>query len=252
MTDWSPLRTELAIWRAEGRSLPIWWRDDDAVEETAALDQLLDLAERTGVPVHLAVIPQFASQSLAKRCAATPWAVPIVHGWSHQNHAPAGQKKSEFGHQRPGAATDAAAAISQMEKLFGPTFVKVFVPPWNRIAPEVIGILPDLGYIGVSTFTPRQAHYAQPGLTQINTHIDPMDWRGSRGLIPPEQIIQHMVTLLRDRRAGKTDAIEPLGLLTHHLVHNPVIWSFTKCCLMELLEGGATPTNLLLLKENLP
>jgi hypothetical protein len=45
-TDWTPLRKELAIWRAEGLTLPLWWRDDDAVTATAALDRLVALSYR--------------------------------------------------------------------------------------------------------------------------------------------------------------------------------------------------------------
>ena len=41
--DWAPLRAELALWRAAGRAPAFWWRDDDAVAETADLHRLLDL-----------------------------------------------------------------------------------------------------------------------------------------------------------------------------------------------------------------
>ena len=36
----------LTRWRDEGRTLPIWWRDDDAIAPTPALERLLALAER--------------------------------------------------------------------------------------------------------------------------------------------------------------------------------------------------------------
>ena len=60
--DWTPLETELARWSAQGRTLPLWWRDDDAVAETPALRKLTELSERLGLPVHLAVIPAAAEE----------------------------------------------------------------------------------------------------------------------------------------------------------------------------------------------
>ena len=97
-TDWSPLNSELALWRAEQRPLPIWWRDDDAVEPTPALDRLTALANTLGLPVHAAVIPKLAQPSLAKFCADQDQVIPLVHGWQHVSHAPGGHKKAEFGH----------------------------------------------------------------------------------------------------------------------------------------------------------
>ena len=91
-TDWSPLTSELARWRDEGRSLPLWWRDDDAVENTPALQTLLNIAQDLTLPVHVAVIPKPAKQTLADACAATPWAIPVVHGRTKESRvwSPAG------------------------------------------------------------------------------------------------------------------------------------------------------------------
>jgi hypothetical protein len=62
-------------------------------------------------------------------------------------------------------------------------------------------------------------------------------------------LIAGIVKLLEDRRLGRTDTTEPLGFLTHHLVHDDAIWGFTERCLSVLLEGGAKPCNLLNIKE---
>lgn len=78
---------------------------------------------------------------------------------------------------------------------------------------------------------------AAPGLSQINTHLDPIDWRGSRGLADPDMLISQTVALLRDRREGRADADEPFGVLTHHLVHDQRIWDFTEHLLSQLLDG---------------
>lgn len=242
--DWTGLRRELAAWRAEGLDLPIWWRDDDAITQTAALDRLAGLAHQLGLPVHLAVVPKFADAALAALCASDPMLVPLVHGWAHRNHAPADAKKAEFGMDRPQLRADAAAGLARMRALFGPTALPVFVPPWNRIAPALVPDLAGMGFAGLSTFTPRDQRLAAPGLVQINTHLDPIHWRGGGGLVAPETLLATLEGMLRDRRAGRADTAEPLGLLTHHLVHDAAIWAFTERCLAELLEGGARPVDL--------
>jgi hypothetical protein len=242
--DWSPLKSELAIWRNEARALPLWWRDDDAVADTPSLQKLFALAQDLSLPVHVAVIPKPAQQSLVDACAATPWSVPLVHGWTHENRAPEGEKKAEFGHPRKGAVDETAHAVTHLNALFGDALVPVFVPPWNRIDPGLIPELPNQGYTALSTYTPRTTQNAAPGLVQINTHMDPIHWRGGGGLVDPETQITAMVQLLIDRRAGRADAAEPLGFLTHHLVHDHAIWEFTRACLSVFLESGAVPTNL--------
>lgn len=249
--DWGPLRTELATWRAEGLALPLWWRDDDAVAETSALHRLLTLSDKVALPLHLAVIPQPAEAPLTQVCSRHPNCIPMVHGWTHQNHAPEGAKKAEFGHARPGAAGETAQALDRMRALFGPRLFEMFVPPWNRIDDTLVAQLHTQGYRALSTYTPRATRKVA-GVVQINTHIDPIDWKAGGGLVRPERTLGLLVQTLQDRRHGRTDRHEPLGFLTHHLVHDTPIWDFTNHCLSELLNGGATPCNLFDLKDNLP
>ncbi|MGC1496962.1 MAG: polysaccharide deacetylase family protein [Sulfitobacter sp.] len=242
--DWSPLKKELAIWRDEGRNLPLWWRDDDAIEDTPAFQKLTGMAAHLSLPVHVAVIPKHAQKSLAVACAATPWAVPIVHGWAHENHAPEGQKKAEFGHSRSEALTETAAGLDRLQALFGDNLLPMFVPPWNRIDALLTTHLAAQGYTALSTYTPRAKRLAAPNLVQINTHIDPIHWRGGGGLVAPETQIAAIVHLLQDRREARTDVAEPLGFLTHHLVHDAAIWDFTQACLSLLLDSGAVACDL--------
>ena len=99
--------------------------------------------------------------------------------------------------------------------------------------------LASIGYRGVSTFKSRTAATAAPGLVQVNTHIDPINWRGDRSLVSPAALLADLAEALRQRRTGDTDATEPLGLLTHHLVHDPAIWDFTERLMKRLLDGPA-------------
>ncbi|MEH6523044.1 polysaccharide deacetylase family protein [Sulfitobacter sp.] len=242
--DWSLLTTELALWRNHDLPLPIWWRDDDAIADTPALQRLSQIANDVGVPVHIAVIPDPMTPSLPPAIKQNPHLIPIIHGWRHVSHAPEGSKNAEFGHPRPEAAAELKQAIEVLEDGFGDQLIKLFVPPWNRISPDLLPVLATAGYRGVSTYGARGATHATTGLMQINTHIDPIYWRGHRGLVAPEVLIEGIAATLRERREGRTDTTEPLGLLTHHLVHDEDIWAFSGDVLRVLLDGGAKPADI--------
>lgn len=237
--DWGPLDAELAKWQAKGLQLPLWWRDDDAIAPTTQLDQLSALSQNLGLPVHLAVIPETAQPALASYVAQHPQLIPVVHGWAHQNQAPEGQKKCEFPDQRPTqvALGEIQQGLARLQALFGPRLLPMFVPPWNRIAPDLVPALADLGFATLSTFTPRPSPLAAPGLAQINTHLDPIDWKGSRSLAAPERLIAQICDQLRARRKGMADTREPYGILTHHLVHDAAIWEFTEALIARLMQG---------------
>jgi hypothetical protein len=240
--NWRPLQDELAVWEQHRLSLPLWWRDDDAISATPQLDRLIALSDTLRVPVHLAVIPKTCDTSLVARVDSSTL-IPVVHGWAHLNHAPKQEKKSEFRMHRsmPTIIGDARQGLDRLQELFGDRLAPMFVPPWNRIAPEVVAELPALGYRILSTATPRATPTAAPGLHQVNTHLDPIDWRGTRGLVSPERLIDTATALLRDRREGRSDNSEPFGILTHHLVHDDAIWAFTHDLLHLLLDGPGVP-----------
>jgi hypothetical protein len=237
--DWTPLDRELAEWASSGLTLPLWWRDDDATTTGEALDRLTGMAEARGIPVHLAVIPKGATRGLAAYVSGSSHLIAAVHGWAHQNHAPLGEKMAEFGDHRllPEMEGEVADGLDMLTQLFGSRLCRMFVPPWNRISPQVVAGLHGLGITSLSTFTPRRARQAAPGLTQINTHLDPINWKAGRGLADPDTLIAGLVRQLEDRRSGRADNDEPYGILTHHLVHNEAIWGFTDALLRRLMAG---------------
>jgi hypothetical protein len=236
----APVKEELAIWRGSGRVLPFWWRDDDATEPTPALDKLLGLAADLGAPLHLAVVPEPAGPDLANRLAAASRTMVIPHGWRHRNHAPAAEKKAEFGaHRSPGVMhAEIGRGWQRLQRLFGKQALPVFAPPWNRIAPAVVAALPAVGLAAISTYLPRREKHAAPGLLQVNTHVDPIDWQ-KRRLLDPAAIAAVTVARLSARRKRSVANEEPFGLLTHHLVHDDDIWSLTAAFVEIILESGA-------------
>jgi predicted glycosyltransferase len=207
-----------------GKMIEFWWRDDDAVDTGPELDRLLDLAGRHGVPLALAVIPQGATAALASRLANLPVTV-LVHGLAHRNHAPPGAKKQELGYLPPAAlAADLAVARAHLATLFGDRLLPVLVPPWNRIDPGLVPLLPAAGFAGLSTYG-RQPAAAVPGLVQANTHVDPIDWRGGGGLLSPASLFADLAARIEAIVDGSAPA-EPIGLLTHHLVQDAWTWAW--------------------------
>ena len=231
MTAQLPRTTaELARWRDEGLTLPVWWRDDDAIEPTPALDRLLGLAEAFTAPLHLAIVPQPAKLELADRLRGLSGVFALTHGWKHTNHALPDRKKAEFGADRPLPVIlqNITAGRERMQELFGEKALPVFTPPWNRIADDVVGRLAPAGYKAISTYTPRAARFAADGLLQVNTHLDPVAWKSGGGLLDPDLLDAQMLRELEARRTGGADNREPYGLLTHHLVQDEATWAFTE------------------------
>src|SRR5204862_7665831 len=62
--DWSAVDNLLSRTTDEGRAVAFWWRDDDAIGHTPALDRLLALAQRFGVSVAVAAVPARLEASL--------------------------------------------------------------------------------------------------------------------------------------------------------------------------------------------
>ena len=237
--DFSPLVHELALWRNQGLTLPVWWRDDDAIAPTKALAKLARLSGRMGLPIHLAIIPEGCTYDLGRYLKDTDGLIPVQHGWAHRSHAPEGEKKAEYGPHRPleDMRTEIETGWARLQDKLDRPVQPMFVPPWNRIAPALHPHLAQAGIRALSTFCPRGAPEAAPGLQQINTHLDPIDWKGSRDLAEADRLISDIVSQLQDRRMGRSDNAEPYGLLTHHLVHTPAIWDWTEALLDILMSG---------------
>lgn len=221
IADFAPLRAALDDLAQAGRQVRFWLRDDDAVAPTAPLDRLLGLGADHGVPLTLAVIPHPTGPALAEAIAGRRVEV-AVHGWAHVNHASPGTKSCELGPQRPGAVVlaDLAEGLTRLRHLHGDRAQPVLVPPWNRIAPELIPALPGIGFRGLSVFGPERA---DPPIAMMNAHVDLIDWRGSRGGRPAAALVGDLVQRLH--RAAVTG--EHVGFLTHHLVHDAAAWRFT-------------------------
>ncbi|WP_159952501.1 polysaccharide deacetylase family protein [Rhizobium sp. 18065] len=225
-TEIDPLIEELDRRADLGDPLHLWLRDDDAVEPSAPLDCLLQLTNRHRVPVLLAVIPAFTGAELQQRLALEMAVEVAVHGWAHVNHAGAGEKSRELGLHRPLATVldELARAREHLASLYQTRFLPMLVPPWNRIDSEIIDKLGGLGLEALSVYGPEKSG----PLTMLNTHVDIMDWRGTRGARPLGAVIADLVAMSRTHKG-------PVGLLTHHLVHDAAAWD-----LLEMLFAATS------------
>jgi hypothetical protein len=229
--SWEALDEALARWRDAGRTPQFWWRDDDATAPTAPLRRLLALSEGSGVPVALAVVPLAAVPELFTDHDAHV----LMHGTDHRNRAAPGEKKTEFAatEHDEDAVARLAAARERLAYLAGNLFLPVLVPPWNRFKRTLVARLPAAGLQGLSAYGPRAAAQPARGVAQINTHVDLIDWRGTRGFIGDAAALRMVVNQL----GAQSD--EPIGVLTHHAVHDAAAWAFLERLFERTRRGGA-------------
>jgi len=223
---WRPLVMELDSWATSGQTVTLWWRDDDAVDVTPALERLRALSEKLAVPVALAVIPVLATPALAAYVGGWPLAEVLQHGYDHRNHSDAG-KKAELSANRPveGMIGEVLEGGAHITHLFGRRALPVLVPPWNRISAALAAALPGFGYRGLSGFHSNRTN--AEGLCEVNAHIDVVNWRGKE-FAGERAAIESAVRHLRSRRLDNSSRDEPTGLLTHHLVLDEAAWTFVE------------------------
>lgn len=234
-----PLTEELSRAADQGLSLPFWWRDDDAVHPSSKLERLIALTDRFGIRPLLAVIPAKASPSLADWLAEAN-ADAAQHGYAHANHAAAGNKSCEFPDR---LSTEEArnllhAGRRRMDALFGRAWLPIFVPPWNRFAERHCALLPACGFKVYSGF--GDAPTLPDGVQAANVHIDIMQWRPERRFLGAEACLAALAREVARRRQASSSQngtmAAPLGLMTHHLVHDEEAWGFLER-LAEYLSG---------------
>ncbi len=241
---WDALNAELDQWHAQGRIATFWWRDDDASRPGPQLSRLLSLSAKTGTPVVLASIPATADVAFADTVLAHPTAYVAQHGYAHINHAKGSGDKGAWELGRHRQLETVLDELQQgrrvLAELFGPDrFLPVMVPPWNRIDPSVVAELPALGYTALSLCDARPAAEAAPGLRLVNSHCDPIKWKGGARFTGTAKSISFLTDHLIARRTGSADAAEPTGLLTHHIDHDAATWDFCETLLGHLTAHPA-------------
>jgi len=224
MSSWPYLTEELNHWRDNGATATFWWRDDDAVEPTQKLENILNLALNT--PLAFAVIPARATKTLAEKLREYPAVAVLQHGWNHKNWDPKGNNEYPANRSKNDISQELARGRVRLEALFGPQFMPVFVPPWHAFDHKFLPLLPQNGLCWISRKGPRAEINVTNGLRQINVHVPLIAWSDPPSFNNEDFYLEKIVRHLRGRRLGLLDASEPTGLLTHHLVQNNPSYDF--------------------------
>ena len=186
-----------------------FFRDDDAGWADDHLHALLDLFQKTDVPVDVAVIPQALSPAtataLAARAGERRQGIRLhMHGFAHENHEPTG-KKCEFGTARESATQrrDLEAGRHRLRELLGECVDPIFTPPWNRCTSTTAQLLVELGFRALSRDA-GETRFAIPGLIEIPVRLD---WqrRGDDGIAG-----------VATRLAAAIRSVAPVGVMLHH------------------------------------
>ncbi|SNB53111.1 hypothetical protein SAMN07250955_101339 [Arboricoccus pini] len=199
-----------------------WWRDDDTGADDPALDGLLGLASELELPLALAVVPAWLAAATVERISRVDDVWVLQHGWAHVDHARDGERKIELGGtiawERLCAQLDRGRAT--LSEAFGPRFLPVMVPPWNRIDPCIERQLPASGYLAISATAELGRDPSRDARFHRDIHLDVMSWKPSPTMRP----LEALATALARQIAARTDerhAEEPIGLMTHHQVTGP-------------------------------
>jgi len=154
---WDRLARELDLWGAARAVASFWWRDDDAVQPTPQLDELLGRAGR--VPLALSVIPAKATEALAGRLRGEATVCVLQHGWRHESHVE--RRVDEYPAHRPAAevAAELSAGRRRLGSLFGEQSIPVFVPPAHAFH---TGFLPLLRRSGLAAISRKGARPSRP------------------------------------------------------------------------------------------
>jgi hypothetical protein len=215
------LEHELGAWRRLGHTPRLWWRDDDARKPTAALDRLLEAAN--GTPIALAIIPDGDLPALAKRLNGDTGVTVSQHGIDHQNRLPEGGRRSEYAEGTSQDAVNAAIARGRdalKAAGFDPRF---YTPTWNEFDDRLLTAVRAAGYL---TFSAGIKGYPTHGLKHLGADVDVLRWKED----PPQfkgevRILDLLRKRLEERRRARRYG-EPIGMLTHHLVHDEPTWAF--------------------------
>ena len=193
--------------------LQIWWRDDDAGRDHRHLGRLLALAHAHAAPLALAIVPEWLEPAAAERIGRAGAVTILQHGVAHRDHARPGERRIELGGEAsPAAMADAILdGKRRLEAAFGTRFLRVMVPPWNRIGADFVASLPAWGFAGFSGWADSGPE-APAGIARVDTHIDAMEWRPDRRCLGYPELVGRLAAAVERCPDG------PIGLLTHHLV----------------------------------
>lgn len=227
---WSLLTEELDQWLRDGHTATFWWRDDGVGKLDNQLDRLLGLRKKLGINIALSTIPTLVDNLFWSRLAQESYITILQNGYSHHNFADTHEPKTELNRTRPTEHIIADLAVGIQKLALHPEAIPVLVPPWNHITPQLIPLLPEIGYCGLSCYGPRPSPITSTRLKQNNVHIAPVKPYTHKDLsysfLGAALSISNAVMHLKDRRIKNNSGGEVTGLLSQHAVQDENTWGF--------------------------
>jgi hypothetical protein len=208
---WNEFASEISRWRDAGTSIEFWWRDDDATQPTSALERLL----------HLAIGSKYRLRWRSFRHRPTRRCLPLLpaeadvlqHGADHSNRAASGEKKSEYPASE--AMDVALARLADADSAWASSRGALTRRARSPVEPNCRAASAAPCVLRVSGTEPlrcTQQSAGGPGVTQINTHVDIIDWKGSRGFVGVEQALSRRPgTWLHGAKAARMRTSRPDG-----------------------------------------
>ena len=220
---------EYALSRLEssGRTLKVFFRNDDVDVDELTLRQLLYTFWSLDTPLDLAVIPRRLTEScvvLLKEYDRSQFGLH-QHGWQHVSHEATG-RKCEFGVSRSfdQQLKDIAKGQQRMNEAFWRSWSRVFTPPWNRCTEETYRALDQLGFEALSKDNgkPPISGY---GFREISVTFDLYCWKGEPAMKSPENVFGEL--------ANQVGELDTIGIMLHHKVMDAAAFAF----LEQLIES---------------
>ncbi|ROR03075.1 polysaccharide deacetylase family protein [Desulfosoma caldarium] len=215
LPHWRERLEDLVQRLPSGNKARLFFRADDIGAAGYSFDALCALFREHGVPLALAVVPAWLTETRTARILAS---APLhenlwgwhQHGWRHVNWQKTG-KKAEFGHQRPLEKQwrDIWRGNMKLLNIFQDRLLPVFTPPWNRCSATTLEVLAQLGFQAVSTMDPLPKAGKNKGrLKNLRIAVDLHTRKHEDGPADYAALLQEL------RAALNKDT--PAGIMIHH------------------------------------
>lgn len=186
----------------------LFFRNDDLGWDLAKFDRLLSIFARTDHKLNAAAIP-LACLEVYDRAdfnGSEKHLQVHAHGLAHLDHEEFG-KKCEFGPARDleSVRRDLRQSFEITERVFTDMFYPAFTPPWNRMLPEFIALLPTAGFQMLSRDGKKSA--GVDGLAELNIDIDLHTAKTDRTWSVDELLLEIQT---------KAKAQAQVGIMLHH------------------------------------
>jgi peptidoglycan/xylan/chitin deacetylase (PgdA/CDA1 family) len=217
------LRATLEQQQAAGKTVAVFFRDDDVDEDEASLRRLLSLFAAKNVPVILGVIPaRLTTAGIALLQQFSASAELVQHGWQHVNHETTG-RKCEFGASRSfeEQLTDLARGQARMNEAFGAHWF----PAWNRCTDETYQALAQLDFQVLSKLRESNAPLTGFPFQEISVTLDLYRWKDGAQLKPIDELVPDLAQQMRQDT--------PIGIMLHHKVMSDDAFTFLAALLEE-------------------